>query len=155
MPKQDIIELCTIAISEDLGKLDDLPYELANTVANVYYKYFDSTFDIAKEKQEPGWIPKSVKREKDMSAGLSSYIEDSARIMTDFDAAKDFVKNLRGIDKHKQPRLYKYWADFILDCLKYDIEGAQNKSAFRRMIERKFRKGKVREINNLIDLLDV
>lgn len=156
MPKKEILEMCENAIRKDIGSLDDLPYELANTVANVYYRYFNYAVDVMKQAaNNPGWIPKQMKRETDMLSGLTSFLEDSARFKSDFEAAPEFIEGLREIDKHKQPNLYQFSVDFILDCLKYDIKDAQKKIGLRRMIERKFSKAKEREIPSLIDLLDI
>lgn len=156
MPNREILKMCEKAIRKDLGSLDDFPYEVANTVANVYYRFFNHAVDVMKQADNnPGWIPKKMKRETDMLAGLTSFFEDSARFKSDFEAAPRFVKGLRDIDKHKQPNLYQFTVDFILDCLKYNIKDAQKKTGLRRMVERRLRKGKVREIPNLVDLLDV
>lgn len=156
MPKQDVLEMCEKEIRKDLGNLDDLPYELTNTVANVYYRYFDQAFDITKRaNNNPGWIPKEMKRGADIFEGLSSFLEKTAKIKSDFKKLPTFIEGLREIDKHEQPKLYQFTVDFILDCLKYDIKDAHKKTGIRRMIERKVRKGKVHEIPNLVDLLDV
>ena len=73
MPKQDVFELCEKTIRKDLGNIDDLPYELANTVANAYYKYFDQALDIMKRaRNNPGWIPKEMKRETDIDYVVKS-----------------------------------------------------------------------------------
>jgi hypothetical protein len=73
MPRKDVLEKCEKAIRKDLVSLDDLPYELANTIANVYYRFFKHTFDVMKQAaNNPGWIPKELKRETDMSAGLGT-----------------------------------------------------------------------------------
>ena len=156
MPKQDVLRVCEEAIQKDLGSLDDIPHELANTVANVYYKYFDQTLDMMKRAiNNPGWIPKEVKRETNMLKGLTSFLKNSARFKSDFEAAPKFIEGLRKINKHEQPDLYQHTVEFILDYLKYNIKDAHKKTGLRRMIERKFRKGKVQEIPNLVDLLDV
>ena len=156
MFKKEILEMCENAIKKDLVSLDDLPYELANTVANVYYRYFNQAVDVAKQAaNNPGWIPKQMKRETDMLSGLTSFLEDSARFKNDLETAPKFIETLREIDKHKQPNLYQLSVDFILDCLKYDIKDASKKTGLRPMIERKFSKAKEREIPNLIDLLDI
>ena len=156
MPKQEVLEMCEKAIRNDLGDLDDLPYELANTLANVYYKYFDHAVDVMKRAaNNPGWIPKEMKRETDMLEGLTSFVENTAIFESDFEAVPNFIEGLREIDKHEQPNLYQYTVDFILDCLKYDIKDAHKKTGLRRMIERKIKKRKVQEIPNLIGLLDV
>lgn len=156
MPNQKVLEMCEKAIQKDLGDLDDLPYELANTVANVYYKYFDYAVDIVKRAtNNPGWIPKEMKRETDMMEGLTSFIENSTRFKSDFEAVPKCIEGLREINKHEKPNLYQFTVHFILDCFKYDIKDAHKKTELRRMIERKVRKKKVQEIPNLVDLLDV
>ena len=129
MPKQDVLEMCEKAIRKDLGNIDDLPYELANTVANVYYNLFDQAFDVMKRaSNNPGWIPKEMKRETDMFEGLKSFLENTARFKSNFKAVPKFIKNLRKIDKHEQPNLYQFSVDFILDHLKYDIKDAHKKT---------------------------
>jgi len=156
MPKKEVLEMCERAISNDLGSLDDLPYELANTVANVYYKYFNHTFEVMRQAaNNPGWIPKEMKRETDLRVGLLSFLEDSARVMSDVEAVPGFIELLRKIDKRRQPNLYQNRVELILDCLKYDIKDAHKKIGLRRMIERKIRKATVQEIPNLVDLLDI
>lgn len=156
MPKKEVLEICEKAIHMDLGPLDDLPHELANTVANVYYRYFNHTVDMMKQAaNNPGWIPKQVKRETDMLAGLTSFMEDTARFMSDLKTVSKFIKALREIDKHREPNPYQLAVEFILDCLKYDIKDAHKKTGLRRMIERKFRNARVQEIPNLVDLLDI
>lgn len=154
MPKQEVLEMCEKAIFKDLGSLDDLPYELANTVANVYYRYINHAVDVMKRKaNNPGWIPKEMKRETGMMEGLTSFLEDSTRVKSDLESVPKFIESLREIDKHKQANLYQFTVEFILDCLKYDIKDAHKKTRLRRMIERRFKKSKVREIPNLGEFL--
>ena len=69
MPKKEILEMCEKGIRNDLESLDDLPYELANTVANVYYQYFNHSSEMTGAAGKPGWIPKEMKREPDMRTG--------------------------------------------------------------------------------------
>jgi hypothetical protein len=156
MPKQDVFEICEKAIRKDLGRLDDIPYELANTVANVYYKYFNQALDEMKRAiNNPGSIPKEMKRETNMHDGLISFLEKSAKFKADFEAVPKFIEGLREIDKYEQPNLYQAAANFILDCLKYNIKDANKKTELRRTIERKVRRGNVQEIPNLVDFLDL
>jgi len=96
-----------------------------------------------------------MQREVDMAAGLTSFIDDSAKIMSDYEAAQKSVELIREIDKHREPDLYQSIVDFTLDCLKYDIKDAHKKIGLRRMIERKLIKARVQEIPNLVDLLDI
>ena len=42
---KDVLNLCEKAIQYRLGDLEDMPYELANTVANIYYKFVETAWD--------------------------------------------------------------------------------------------------------------
>ena len=155
MLNKEILEVCKNAIKKDLGSLDDLSRELANSVANVYYRYFDHAFNLMKQSaNNPGWIPKEMKRETDMRIGLKSFLEDSAKLKIDFESAPKFIKALREVGKNSKPGTYQYIVDFIIDCIKYNIKDAQKKTGLRRMIERRFSKTKPQEIPNLIDILN-
>ena len=96
---------------KDLGTLDDLPIEVANTIANIYYKYHLSDDDSIEKHQYE----------------------------IDIDAIQKIIKNMR-ILRETNPDLYDYSVDFFLDLFKYRIPEANKKSAFRRRIERKLKK---------------
>jgi len=152
MVNKEVLELAENAIRKELGTLDDIPYELANTVANIYYRFFALASEV-KDKPKEGWMLTAIKRSGDLERGLAHFIDDYARIESDLKSAPKFINGLRAIDKSKEPKLYRYTVDFILDCLKYNIPNATKKTAIRRKIERKFRKKYVKEIPNLIDLM--
>jgi len=153
MPKKEVLEMCEKAIRDELGTLEDLPYELANTVANVYYRFFTLGLDAIKRR--PHSLPASVKRKNSLAKGMATFMQDSTRSITDVESVADFIKGLREIDKRQQPNLYQYSVDFILDFLKYDIKNVHEKTGLRRMVERKIKKNKVNEIPNLVDLMDI
>jgi hypothetical protein len=157
MPKKEVLEMCEEAIRQQLGKIDDLPYEVVNTVANVYYKFFEHSFDALQrhDKTPGGWTPREVKRESDIALGMESFIKNTARLTSDYNAMPKMISAIREVDKYEQPNAYKFCIEFFLDNLKYNIENAHKKNGLRRMLERKIIKNKVTEIPNLIDLLDV
>jgi hypothetical protein len=155
MPDKEVLEMCQMAIKKDLGNLDDLPHELGNTIANVYYRYFEHSLDVIKRgNNNPGWIPKEVKQDSDLLRGMGQFAENIARFKSDVQSAPKFIEGLREIDKHKQPNLYQMTVDIILDVLKYDLNDVFNKTGIRRMIERKFKKSAYKEIPNLTSLLN-
>lgn len=117
MIKQEILEACAAAIDKDFGSLTDLPPELANTIANVYYKFF--------ALGSPGF-----------DQGVMSFIEDATTILGDFKFAKQLIDGLRKIDKRTKPNLYDYTVEFILDALKYHLDKVHDKTGLRRKIER-------------------
>ena len=42
---KNVLNMCEKAIQYRLGNLEDMPYELANTVANIYYKFVETAWD--------------------------------------------------------------------------------------------------------------
>lgn len=151
MTRQMVLTMCEEKIKNDLGSIDDLPYELANTVANIYYKFLNYTYQGLGE----GKIPKEIKREADLSEGLSSYLKSTNKRISDVQKIPEFIGELRKIDKYQTPNKYQAMIELILDILKYEIKDVFYKSGIRRAFERKMKKGKVQEIPNLVDLLDV
>ena len=133
-----VLKTCREAIQKSLGSLDDIPPELANTIANVYYSFY---------AQATGGSTSFVHDD------IKAFIEDTASVLSSYKYAQEFVGGLRKIDRRKQPVLYDFTVEFILDILKYQIDRAHEKSGLRRMIERSFRRNKVREIPNLYALI--
>lgn len=154
-PQPEVLEICRNAIRKHLGMLDDLPRELANTVANVYYRYFVLSCDtVIRSQGNHNWLPKCKSGDEPLSEVMSSFFKDVAQFKTDIESVPGFIEGLRRIDKARQPKLYRFTVKFILDCLKYNIPKASEKTLLRRMLERKLRKKKVKDIPNLIDFLN-
>jgi hypothetical protein len=138
MPTAESLELTEDLIAKTLSSIDDLPRELANTIANVYFKYAISTLEMVEMKKRGGMVPKSISREiGNVEELFEKYIKSQAEIQADVDAAIKFVKALREIDKQKKPNLYETSVEFILDCIKYNIAKPQKKSESARKKERK------------------
>jgi hypothetical protein len=151
-----VAEMCVDVIRKNLGTLDDLPRELANTVANVYYRFLNLGADMAaRRKQNPGWLPPHSGNEGGLKESLVTFMHTASSCITDSESVKGFIEGLRGIDKNSQPRLYDDTVEFILDCLKYNIPNICEKSLLRRRFERHFYKHRVTEIPGLADRLGV
>lgn len=133
MIDQGTLKTCRNAIQHNLGSLADLPPELANTITNVYYRFHAHARRVALDNVE----------------NLESFVEDTATILSSYEAAKAYIDALRHIDKIRKPNLYAYTVTFILDALKYEIDRPHEKSGLRRLIERQFRRHKVKEIPDL------
>ena len=153
MIRQDIIKMCEQAICKELGSLNDLPHELANTVANIFYKYLSSLVETTQAEDTPNLIPKSEHRVQNTGTWLNSWFTDQQDIRLDFDLVTDLIKGVRMCDKNKQPDVYKRMVAFSLFILKYHIKDALSKSYLRLRIERYLARNKVQEIPNLIDLM--
>ena len=131
-----------------MGTLDDIPYELANTIANIYYRFHVIEVSLANSQSIP-----SIIDDRNIFDGLKSFSYEFEKVLAVKEIIPDTVKTLRQIDRAKQPNLYKALVNFILDQWKYDIRNAHKKIGIRRRIERIFKKKHVREIPNLIDLI--
>ena len=149
--KKEVLEAVGEAIRNNLGRLDDIPHELANTIANVYYKFFSLVFEAKGNKVF--WLPSQVKRASDYLTGITEFVNTFPQIIADFEAINEHVRALRQIDKIRKPNTYSFCAEYLLDEYKYNIKSAHNKPEILRKIERKFKRPD--EINNLLDLLDV
>jgi len=152
MIDKKVLNICSATINQNLGRLDDLPYELANTVANIYYKFFLFLMKLSEDAEgNPGWIPRQMKQSSDWVSGFENFIDEYAIVKSDIESIKESIVALREIDRDAEPNLYSYTVEFLLDCYKYNIPQAYEKSPIRRKIERKFKKPD--EIPNLIELI--
>jgi hypothetical protein len=153
MIRKDIMKICKQAICKDFGSLNDLPHELANTVANIFYKYLSLSFETSQAVDTPNSIPTSAHRVQGIGTWLISLFTDQQDIRLDFDLVPDLINSVRMCDRDKQPDVYKRMVDFSLFILKYHIKDALNKSYLRLRIERYLARNNVQEIPNLIDLM--
>ena len=154
MPNSLILSICKNSIREDLGTLDDLPYELANTIANVYYRAFCKAVHIFRYRRHfPGAMASLAPRRISGKKNLRRAVGRPFR--TEFQAIADFVSEIRSIDKTAYPDLYRFAVTFMLDCLKYDIRDVGKKTELRRIIERQLKKPAVRELPGLVEMLNV
>src|SRR5438093_8621657 len=110
MNQTEILEICRAVILRDFGRLDDIPYELANTVANIYYRFL--VFDVPSEP----------------SAASASEIQ---RIRINFDFAKKMVAEIRDLSTRAHPTVVNAAAEVFISILKYRIDDAVNKSLIR------------------------
>ena len=145
---RELIELCRDLIKKNVTTLKDIPFELGNTIANIFYKLCLLTnVDI----KAASWFPKK----EDYIDNTINFTKIYNRLERDLHSIPGFIEGLRNIDRVNDPELYNYTIDFIIDCLKYDIENIGFKSLEERIKEREIKNKYIREISNLIYLLDV
>lgn len=149
-PDKVALEMAVSLIKTDLITINDLPLELANTVANVYYNYI-IFMELHKITKQEGKLPEALMNYSgNIKTKMRKYIEDSAKIQVYMEATPKFINGLRQIDKSGKPNLYHYTVEYILDSLKYNIKNINHKTGLRRAIERRFKK--VNEIDDLVHL---
>lgn len=122
----------------DLGSTADLPREVLNTIANIYYQAY-----LPVESREATG--------HNLPSALKDFINENARLTAAIEHIPRMVQALRAIDKRARPDLYDYSVEYFLDIFKYKIADAGNKIGIRRMLERKLKR--VCEIDDLIEIM--
>jgi hypothetical protein len=120
-----------------LGTLDDLGPELADTVANVYYRYALATGTVSNLALALG------------TADGDELTAEIGVIIAQQEYVDDMVKAVRRAG-HK-PQTVARMKRLALDTLKYRISDVSRKSGLRRAIERWF--ANVREIAGLYEMM--
>lgn len=149
MISQNALREAAKIMHRHLGDLDDLPIELVNTLANIYYRFFaykDHMLSGGRSLFLDPYVPQS-------SNLLDAYKNNNkffAEVSSTFECAKGIVLSARQACA-ENPKLFSYLVTFMLDVFKYNIENAESKTPIRRAIERKFKK--VREIQNLFEIM--
>ena len=104
-------------------------------------------------------MPVSIKLERqggeEIRNASHNFLIIAAQILADINAINEYTINLRNIDTDKQPNLYRYTVNYILDDIKYNIKYVQFKPEIWRNVERIFKKQRVKEILNLEKLLNI
>ena len=174
-----VLNKCEEAILDILGNLIDLPYDVANTVCNIYYRYFEifsneaiediknhlSSFDdlLFENKKNPFVISRinvdALEDTRKSNATVNSLVA------AEFICLNKLVQSIRIFDDPniifgdsdytKNFYYSKITSELLLDIFKFRIIKAFDKTPIRRNIERKMKKKKINEISNLIDFLNV
>ena len=138
---EDVLRQAAEAMLSDLGETTDLPAELANTIANVYYRFF-----ACAEHMMRGGNTNLLEPYLESPTGFSDAFRQFSQLNTDAIAAiesvKDLVRSAREAKEQGGKVAFSYCVTLILDVFKYGISNAHTKSPIRRAIERKFKKTK-------------
>lgn len=150
MLNQEALTKAITAIQSELGNLDDLPRELANTVCNVYYNYYSRKIKIKK----PGAILSEVPKTGDLCA-IETEIQNVVYEQYLYEWVPDAIIQLKNIDPTCQPNMYVFLKNLILDFAKYHIPRTFNKPEIIRKILRLYYSKKVNEIPDLINKMGI
>ncbi len=153
MPEQYIIELISYCIKKKLGDIDDIPLELANTIANVYYNSIDQA--IKKwHKENPDTQSFNQDRQNDYEKLVMLNLADPDSLK-DIKMINKMISSYRDIKETETQRTAKYIGQMIIDTMKYKIKNAPEKSELKRWFERRIKKKNITEIPGLIEMLTV
>ncbi|MCI4624790.1 MAG: hypothetical protein L3V56_02400 [Candidatus Magnetoovum sp. WYHC-5] len=149
----DALQLSAAFIKAELGDINDLPYELANTVVNVYYRFFNMVSAYLNKENALKILSIKLLKEEllQQDKNVIPY-EELANALVAVQTLPDFIVELRKVNKDKNPIEYRKTLEFLLDMFKYNIKDTKNKLLLRRIFERPF-KSEIKEIPALIDLI--
>ena len=117
------------------GSLMDLPEELRNTIASVYY-------EVHWMRRHEGAMPlvAHLPPRKDRGELLDAAMKQFILRMGHYQLLSTYVDIVRGSDKEAQSNLYAMLTRAVIDALKWNIENALEKSEFRRSLEKLIKK---------------
>ena len=109
----------------------DLPEELRNTVASVYY-------EVHWLRRKDGGTPliSHLPPQGDTKKQLDAAMKQALLRVDQYRIADTLVQGIREANKDTQPRLYGALVRLALDALKWNIENSFKKSELRRSLER-------------------
>ena len=136
MNRDEGLKLCRAEILRDLGKLDDISYELANTIANIYYRFLTRVPTLT-----PG--------------NLATDMAEEARILTNYQAAPNLIARVRTMRSGKNPAYADDVEELFISLLKYNVKYDDKKSLFQMKAERLLNQHQVHEIEGLVDMLNL
>ena len=139
----DVLRDAAHSLHLHLGNLMDLPEELRNTVASVYY-------EVHWLRRKDGGTPlvSHLPPQGDPKTQLDAAMKQALLRVDQYRIADTLVQGIREANKDTQPRLYGALVQLALDELKWNIKDSFNKSELRRSLE-KMRKKPVPEVPGL------
>ena len=139
----DVLRDAAHSLHLHLGSLMDLPEELRNTVASVYY-------EVHWLRRGEGDMPlvAHLPPQKSAEKQLDVAMKQAFLRMEQYRVADTLVEGIRKANKDTQPRLYGALVQLALDELKWNIKNSFKKSELRRSVE-KMRKKPVPEVPGL------
>jgi len=139
-------------LAGNLGSLDDLPSELANTIANIYYRAWEQWIALAPmRKGTPAPAAIIFDHPDGALEGYRQFTKKSSSLVAGYKHAASMISAIRDTQRKHPDRkdLVHYMVQVALDSLKYDIDNAHQKTPIRRSIERRFKKPE--EISDLYE----
>lgn len=125
-------EVTRTAISMELGSLSDLPYDLANAVANVYYRYF----------------------EMGVAATPAVSVHESDKRLVEYQSISAVITQFRALPHQgAHPSVVEYVMNHLLDHFKHRIPDAERKMPILCRMQRLFYPGQ--DIPNLVRKLEL
>ena len=118
---KEILAKAASELHQDLGSLSDLPEQLRDTIASLYYEHW--------------WFQLS----KDPSTGHASWTNNVVARMGHYEMVPALVKSMREIREDSQS-IFEMTVGATRDLLRYNLKDVTRKSVARRALEKCFRR---------------
>ena len=127
----DVLRDATHSLHLHLGSLMDLPEELRNTLASVYYEVH-----WLRRKEETMPLVAHLPPQRDPKKYLDAAMKQAFLRVDQYRMADTLVEVVREANKDSQPRLHGALVQLALDELKWNIKNSFKKSELRRSLEK-------------------
>ena len=136
-------------LKDDLGDIEDMPLEVQNTIANIYYKLSQHVLNC---EHGDNW-PRSIVIAENLAKGFKGYIEETTFLLESIKSLPGIVASLReNIIGRKSQKDVEFVTFVLLGMFKYRVPNVMKKSALRLKFECLLRRSRVNEIENLYRL---
>ena len=143
--QQDALDFARQLVKRDLGDLSDLPEEVRNTLANIYYEFAQMNLEL----NRPFAFPSTIALADDVVEGAKKFVKDAAWLTSCVDHLPQAVEGLRAIRRERSRSDYDFCVRAFQSNFKYRIPDLDKKPSWRVTLERPFYASKVQEIPNL------
>ena len=147
---KDALRAAATLIRHEFGDVNDLPAELINTLANIYYQAQPNISEHARLS-----VLENIAvygGSGDAMEAYTDYMNTAGHILSTIKNAPAMIKNMRAT-RTELPESWEFLVGVTLDILKYGIENVENMTPTERENERK--KKNVREIPDLYKLMNL
>lgn len=147
MTREELIQQAKTIIENQLKGVEDLPPELANSVANIVFKYVQLFGRTGRTSQS--CLLEKIAENPHLAQAYRNMLTQAPVVISRFEKVKNQINTIR--DMKYDPPSYHESIQLLLDEIKYGIDEPRLKSELRRSIERRLRKPD--EIGSLVEVI--
>jgi hypothetical protein len=114
---------CELALQSQLGDMSDLPPELLSRVRVVYREFIAVYLDMLRQReQKPAdWFPERWSLDLELADEMRHFFSDHQFITRNFLLLDAGIRQLREIDRARQPERFQFAVDELLQKKKRNI----------------------------------
>ena len=107
---------CRAAIEARLGDISNLPDSLVDHISRIYSKFIGAYLNMLRQKEHKpaDWYPEKWSVDPELADEMRHFFSDYQHITRQFYTLNAKMDRLTGIDKDRQPNLYRHTIEDIL-----------------------------------------